>query len=113
MLRDGLNGVIEAEGLDWAVYGASSGFHTFLNPGHLPIGPRGFDPAAQDWHALKDQPAELARKLRLAMLVQGVDLNPRLGGFLSSTHEDEDIAHTVGAFREAIGMLRHEGELGR
>ena len=110
-LREGMNGVIDAEGLDWAVYGTSSGFHTFLNPDHLPIHPGRFDPSTQDWQTLKAQPAELARKLRLAMLVQGVDFNPRLGGFLSSTHEPEDIDYTVTALREAIGMLRREGEL--
>jgi len=110
-LRDGMNAAIAAEGLNWAVYGTSSGFHTFLNPDGLPIEPDRFDPAGHDWHALKAQPAELARKLRLAMLVNGVDLNPRLGGFLSSTHEAEDIDHTVAAFAEAIRMVRREGEL--
>ena len=45
------------------------------------------------------------------MLVNGVDLNPRLGGFTSVTHTDTDVAETVGAFREAIRMLRAENEL--
>lgn len=65
-LREGMNEAIEAEGLNWAVYGTSSGFHTFLNPDNLPVTPGRFDPARQDWRALKAQPAELARKLRLA-----------------------------------------------
>jgi glutamate-1-semialdehyde 2,1-aminomutase len=110
-LRDGLNAVLEQAGLPWAVYGTSSGFHLFLNPDRLPIGPGRFDPYAYGYQALKAQPAELARKLRLAMLVNGVDLNTRLGGFLSSAHEPADIAHTVEAFREAIHMVRREGEL--
>lgn len=110
-LRAGLNAVIADEDLPWVVYGTSSGFHTFLNPDGLPIGPGRFDPADHDYHALKAQPAELARKLRLAMLVNGVDLNMRLGGFLSATHAPEDIAHTVGAFAESIRMVRREGEL--
>jgi glutamate-1-semialdehyde 2,1-aminomutase len=110
-LRDGMNAVIAANRLNWAVYGTSSGFHTFLNPNGLAVEPGRFDPATLDWHALKAQPAELARKLRLAMLVNGVDLNMRLGGFLSATHESEDVDHTVAAFAEAIRMVRAEGEL--
>ena len=110
-LRDGLNAVIERAGLPWVVYGTSSGFHIFLNPGGLPIGPGRFDPAQHDYHALKAQPRELVRKLRLAMLVNGVDFNSRLGGFLSVSHAKEDIEHTVEAFAEAIRMLDAEGEL--
>ena len=110
-LRDGLNAVIERAGLPWVVYGTSSGFHTFLNPDGLPIGPGRFDPARHDYHALKAQPSELVRKLRLAMLVNGVDLNPRLGGFLSVAHAKEDVEATVEAFAEAIRMLDAEGEL--
>jgi len=110
-LRHGMNEAIAAEGLSWAVYGTSSGFHTFLNPDGLPIEPGSFDPAQHDWHALKAQPAELARKLRLALLINGVDVNSRLGGFLSSTHEPDDVDHAVEAFAEAIRMVRSEGEL--
>ena len=108
-LREGMNAAIRAEGLPWAVYGTSSGFHMFLNPAGLPTAP--FDAGAHDYVALKARPEGLAHKLRLAMLVNGVDLNPRLGGFLSVTHEPEDVAHAVGAFAESIRMLKREGEL--
>ena len=108
-LRDGLNEVFRSEDLDWAAYGTSSGFHTFFNPHHLPARP--FNPAAHDYIALKATPEPLAHKMRLALLVHGIDLNSRLGGFLSATHEPEDIAQTIEAFRTAIHMLRREGEL--
>ena len=49
--------------------------------------------------------------MRLALLVNGVDPNPRLGGFTSSTHSAADIAAIVAAYREAIRMLRTENEL--
>ena len=110
-LRDGMNAAISAEGLNWAVYGTSSGFHIFLNPGHMPITPGRFDAAAQDWQTLKAQPAALAHKLRLALLINGVDVNPRLGGFLSATHETADVDHAVAAFADSIRMVRREGEL--
>ena len=35
-LRDGLNAMLAAEGLAWAAYGTSSGFHLFTNPRRRP-----------------------------------------------------------------------------
>ena len=60
---------------------------------------------------MKNQPKSLVNRLRLAMLINGVDLNPRGGGLLSCTHTPSDVADTPVAFREAIRMLKQEGEL--
>jgi glutamate-1-semialdehyde 2,1-aminomutase len=60
---------------------------------------------------LKSPPAHLAGRLRLALLVQGIDCNGRLGGFLSATHTNSDVDETVAGWRAAIGMLRAENEL--
>jgi glutamate-1-semialdehyde 2,1-aminomutase len=110
-LRAGLNDVLAEAGLKWAVYGTSSGFHLFTNPAGRDIAPHSFDPMAASMDELKNQPAQLNNRLRLAMLVHGVDLNPRLGGFTSVTHTAADVAETVAAFRAAIAMVRAEGEL--
>jgi glutamate-1-semialdehyde aminotransferase len=96
----------------WAVYGTLSGFHLFVNPSGIPgIGPHSFDPARIPLEDMKNQPKGLINKLRLGMLVNGVDLNPRGGGLLSCTHTRDDVATTAAAFREAIRMLKQEGEL--
>src|SRR5271165_1441516 len=98
--------------MPWAVYGTSSGFHLFMNPKKVAgVTPATFDPFKHSFDEMKDQPKELVGRMRLAMLVNGVDLNPRLGGFTSVTHKDSDVADTVAAFREAIRMLRAENEL--
>ena len=110
-LRDGLNEVLSAERLPWAVYGTSSGFHLFMNPEGRDVTPATFDPFKCNFEELKNQPKQLVGRMRLAMLVNGVDLNPRLGGFTSVTHQASDVTDTVGAFREAIRMLRAENEL--
>jgi glutamate-1-semialdehyde 2,1-aminomutase len=111
-LRDGLNGVLNETKLPWAVYGTASGFHLFMNPkNRAGVSPATFDPFKCTFDELKDQPKELVGRFRLAMLLNGVDLNPRLGGFTSATHTDSDVADTVGAFREAIRVLRAENEL--
>jgi glutamate-1-semialdehyde aminotransferase len=60
---------------------------------------------------LKAQPGQINGRMRLALLANGVDTNPRLGGLLSCTHTDQDVAETVAAWREALRMLRAEGEL--
>ncbi|MCW3475644.1 aspartate aminotransferase family protein [Limobrevibacterium gyesilva] len=110
-LRAGLNEVLTQERVPWAVYGTTSGFHLFMNPQGRDITPATFDPHAASMDELKAQPAQLSARMRLAMLVNGVDLNPRLGGFTSAAHQASDIADTVAAFRESIRMLRAENEL--
>ena len=110
-LREKLNKVLADEHVPWAVYGTFSGFHLFVNPSGLDIGPHNFDPTKASLEDLKIQPKGLINKLRLAMLVNGVDLNPRGGGLLSCTHTASDVEDTAAAFREAVRMLRQEGEL--
>jgi glutamate-1-semialdehyde 2,1-aminomutase len=110
-LRAGVNEVLEEERVPWALYGTFSGFHLFMNTHDRDIRPSAFDAAACSMEELKTQPAHLAGRLRLALLVQGIDGNGRLGGFLSATHTDADVAETVAGWREAIHMLRTENEL--
>ena len=110
-LRDGLNGVLASEKVRWAVYGTTSGFHLFLNPGNRDITPATFNPFEASFDELKSPATHVVNRMRLAMLVNGVDLNPRLGGFTSCTHTAQDVADTVAAFRESIKMLKAEGEL--
>jgi len=110
-LRAGLNDALATAGVKWSVYGTSSGFHLFMNPQNRDITPHDFDPHAASMDELKTQDSRLNNRMRLAMLVGGVDLNPRLGGFTSSTHTAQDVADTVAAFAEALRMLKTEGEL--
>jgi glutamate-1-semialdehyde 2,1-aminomutase len=109
-LRAGLNEVLAEVKLPWAVYGTYSGFHLFTNPKGRDITPHNFDPMEVEMEELKAQQPMLTNRMRLAMMVQGVDLNPRLGGFTSVTHTDDDVAETVAAFRTALAMVRAEGE---
>jgi glutamate-1-semialdehyde 2,1-aminomutase len=111
-LRERLNAVLAEAHVPWAVYGTFSGFHLFVNPSGIPgIGPYSFDPARIPLEDMKNQPKGLINKLRLGMLVNGVDLNPRGGGLLSCTHTKDDVMNTAAALREAIRMLKQEGEL--
>ena len=111
MLREGLNGVIRDAGVPWAVYGTFSGFHIFLNPKNRAVKPDGFDPEALPYDELKGASPELSRKLKLALLVNGVDIQGRAGGLLSATHTRDDLDQTVAAFRSAVRMLKDDGDL--
>ena len=110
-IREGLNEVFEAEDVSWAAYGTYSGFHVFLNPLGRKIVPSDFDPLAIHFDELKQNPPVLAQKLRLAMLVNGVDITGWPGGLVSAAHDEQDAALTIAAFRESIRMLKREGEL--
>ncbi|MFI5024155.1 MAG: aspartate aminotransferase family protein [Alphaproteobacteria bacterium] len=110
-LRRRLNDVLEGERVPWAVFGSFSGFYFFLNAKREALSPHAFDPLARDPLELVRNPPELAQKLRLAMLLGGVDLNGRPGGLVSATHGEAELAATTAALAKAISLLRADGEL--
>ncbi len=110
-LRGRFNEILEAEDAPWAAYGTFSGVHLFMNPDGAAIRPSEFDPASVPYEALKARRPDLVMKLRLATAVNGVDLSSAPGCLLSATHTQEDLEHTADAFREALRMLRRDGEL--
>ena len=111
-LRAELNGVLVEEGVPWAIYGEFSIFHIFTNPQKLAITPGEFDATAYDYETFAPDPrAMLLAKLRLGMLIHGVDLKGWRGGFLSAVHDDDDIQRTTEAWRKSLRMLKEEGEL--
>jgi glutamate-1-semialdehyde 2,1-aminomutase len=110
-LRRRLNEALAEAGLRWAVYGTYSGFHLFTNPAGRDVDPLRFDALAFGREALKASSPEVLRKLRLGMLVHGVDTNGRCGGVVSATHGEAEVDATVKGFAAALAMLRGEGEL--
>lgn len=59
----------------------------------------------------KNQPAHLLARLRLALLVNGMDVGVRLSGFTSAAHGGADVAWAAEALRKSVHMLRAEGEV--
>jgi glutamate-1-semialdehyde 2,1-aminomutase len=111
-LRAGMNDVLAREGVPWAVYGDSSLFHVFTNPTGLAIDARRFDPLEIGFDGLKKgKSAAMANKLRLAMVVAGVDVMGAPGGIVSATHGDREIEQTVAAFGQALRLLKADGEI--
>jgi glutamate-1-semialdehyde 2,1-aminomutase len=111
-LRAEMNVVLAREGMPWAVYGDYSLFHVFTNSNGLDIDPKCFDPLKLGFDGLKRaKSAALANRLRLAMLVAGVDIMGAPGGIVSATHGEREVEQTVEAFRQAVRMIKTEGAL--
>lgn len=107
-LRRQLNAVLVETSVPWAVYGEFSSFHLFTNPDRLDLSPENFDPGSVTHHALQAANPEIMRRLRLGMLVNGVDINARFSGWTSAVHGSDEVAATVTAFQETIGQLKRE-----
>jgi glutamate-1-semialdehyde 2,1-aminomutase len=110
-LRAALNETLAQEGLPWAVYGTSSGFHIFVNPARRDLNPLTFDPYAWSMEEIKQPPARLISRMRLALLLHGMDVSGRLSGFTSIAHGPADIADAARALRDSVRMLRAEAEI--
>ena len=82
-----------------------------MNAGGRKIDPLAFDPYSVTPADLKNQPAGPARKLRIALLVNGVDVGSRISGFLSATHGGDELGEAAAAFRGSLRMLKQEGEI--
>jgi len=110
-LRAEMQQEVERAGLDWCIYGSYSGFHIFTNPAHDSVTPADIEAGKYDWRKLKaqSQRTELLTKLRLGMILCGVELFSWPGGPTSAVHSDLDLQHTVTAFAETLTMLREDG----
>jgi glutamate-1-semialdehyde 2,1-aminomutase len=103
-LRDGMNEVIDRQGLPMAVYGDVSTYHVCLNHGGIASSARRFDALAIDPARLKGARPEVVHGFRQAMLLNGVD-TMRESGFLSSVHTSLDVEQTIEAFDRSLTQL--------
>ena len=111
-LRRHINEVFEEERVPWAAYGTFSMLHIFTNPDRVAITPTRFDPHQHSTESLTgNRQADIVHKLRLAMMVGGVDFNGSPGGLVSATHGEEELEDTISALRKTVHMLKQEGEI--
>jgi glutamate-1-semialdehyde 2,1-aminomutase len=110
-LRRGFNAVLEELDVPWAAYGTFSAVHLFTNARGRALRPADFDPLEVPYAELKARQGRITHRLRIAMLLHGVDLNNWPGAVVSAVLSDQDVADTVDAFRDALRLLRREGDL--
>jgi hypothetical protein len=61
------------------------------------------------WQELKAKPPELIHHLRLAALINGVDITGWPGAMASAALSEADLAGTLDALRAAIGLVTRQG----
>jgi glutamate-1-semialdehyde 2,1-aminomutase len=112
-IRKGMRQVLVEEQVPWGIYGESSAFVIFPNPGRIAIDPGTFDPVRLGFKGIKGaRDASLINRLRLAFLANGVDIMGGPGGVVSATHGPREVALTLEAFRTAVRWLKAEGDIG-
>lgn len=110
-LREALAVVVREQNVPWVVYGTFSGFHIFTNPQGLDVSAAEIEAGRVDHRTLKATNKNLLHRLRLGMLLHGVDLFSWPGGPTSAVHSADDLERTVEAFRRTLRMLKEEGDL--
>ena len=111
-IRDGMRRILVEEQVAWGVYGEASAFLIFQNPDRLQIDPAKFDPLKLGFKGLKGaRNPDLAYRLRVAMLANGVDIMGAPGGLASATHGAREVAQTLEAFRTSVRWLKAEGDV--
>ncbi|MGE4220766.1 MAG: aspartate aminotransferase family protein [Alphaproteobacteria bacterium] len=110
-IRNALNEVFTEEGVRWSCYGEYSAFHIFTNPKGWDIEPKTFDPTRLKVDDVKGGSKQMSHKFRLAMILNGVDVNGKPAGLTSGVHTADDVDITVNAVRKAIRMLKEEGDI--
>ncbi|MGQ0664911.1 MAG: aspartate aminotransferase family protein [Pseudomonadota bacterium] len=111
-LRAALNAVIADAGVPWVVYGSFSGFHIFTNPRNDNVTVADLDAGRYDTPSLKNNnDPRLITKLRLGLLVHGVDIAPWPGATTSAVNDERDLDQTCEALRGTLRMMKEEGEV--
>ncbi len=111
-VRAKMNDVLVDEGVKWAVHGSYSGMHVYTNPEDDDIAPHSFDAVAYIPKMIAKPRGEgVTGKVRMGLLVNGVDINSGPSGTISAMHGEEEMAITVEAFRATIRALKREGAI--
>jgi len=109
-LRARMNDVLEDEHVKWAVHGSHSSLHVFTNQDGDDITPNRFDAVLFIPKMMAKPRGEgVAGKVRLGLLVNGVDMNSGPSAWISAMHGEEEMAITVDAFRATVRALKREG----
>lgn len=111
-LQQQLNHMFSSVGVKWIAYGTFGGFHVFLNPQGLNTTRDEIESGKFDYLTLRAPvSSSLSMKLRVGLLLHGVDAMRWPGGPVSAEHDAADVTQVVEAFRQTIMMLQEEKEI--
>ena len=111
-LQHALNETFHQNSVPRIAYGSFGGFHVFLNSQRIDTTREEIESGKFNHQTLLSpvKPA-LMMKLRVGLLLCGVDILPWPGALVSAVHTPDDMQRTVDAFRQTIRMPRKEGEV--
>ncbi|BFO02770.1 aminotransferase class III-fold pyridoxal phosphate-dependent enzyme [Pseudomonas guariconensis] len=104
--REAMNHLFARKGLNWLAYGRFSGFH--LMPG-LP--PNTTDTGSITRAEVARPDVKMIAAMRMALILEGVDIGGRGSVFLSAQHEREHVEHLVTTFDRVLDRLADENLL--
>ncbi|MEQ1613282.1 MAG: aminotransferase class III-fold pyridoxal phosphate-dependent enzyme [Hyphomicrobiaceae bacterium] len=111
-IRNGMKQILVEENIPWGIYGDASTFHIFQNPNKLPIDPATFDAGKLGFKGLKGaRNPDLAYRMRLSMIANGVDIMGAPGGVVSAMHGAPEVAKTLEAFRTSVRWMKQDGDI--
>ena len=100
-------------GVAWGIYGEASTLPHLPEP-ESPASStrRRFDPLKLGFDGLKGaRNPDLAYRLRIAMLANGVDIMGAPGGLVSAMHGPHEVAQTLEAFRTSVRWMKEDGDI--
>lgn len=100
--RARLDEAFRRAGVHWRTYGEYSAFH------FLPDAPEVADLSALPTPLFAGRPVKLLQTLRMAMLLEGVDIASRGSGFLSAVHTEADIETLGRALERSLQRMKAE-----
>lgn len=107
-LRQSMDDILRQQHAAGYVYGDSSMFHVYLEAHPGSGASRRQDLMTTDAATLKGIPKSVVSAFQYQLRQRGVDLLSYTGGVTSAAHTEEDIAHTLEIFQEAIRTLLND-----
>lgn len=104
--RNEMNAMFARKGLNWMAYGRFSGFH--LMPG---LAPDTTDTGLITRGEVERPDVNMIAAMRMALILEGVDIGGRGSVFLSAQHEQEHIVRLVSTFDRVLDRLADENLL--
>lgn len=112
-LRDGMERILNEEGIAAYAYGEASVFHVHLRPAELgPVKSRDVL-RTTDAAILKGVAGKVIAAYQNQLRLRGMDLLSYNGGVTSSAHAEADIDESLDAFRGAVRALAQDGVVAR
>ena len=98
-----MNDIFQREAVNWSAYGESSVIHIYMGSA-----PAAFDPLLLSREQLHTAPPDLVRQLRLALMLNGVDISGGPTMLTNTALSADDIAFTLDAFAKSLNEMKKD-----